>query len=205
MLISSPDTREGHGAVDEAKPTDEVVHFWKQMMDRFGDEEKYNEYLINQFKHGDDPEIIIVVSKLLTGFDAPRNTVLYLTRPMKEHNLLQAIARVNRVYDPDSDEVKGDKEEGYIVDYDGVLKDLDEAFSSYDALAGYEESDLEGLMRSVSDILDKVPQTHSHLLTCSGRLATARMKRPMRCSLLMMLCGGLLWCLTAYGKALTAA
>ena len=151
------------------------------MMDRFGDEEKYNECLINQFKHGDDPEIIIVVSKLLTGFDAPRNTVLYLTRPMKEHNLLQAIARVNRVYDPDSDEVTGDKE-GYIVDYDGVLKDLDEAFSSYDALAGYQESDLEGLMRNVGDILEKLPQNHSHLLDLFRPLADSSDEGPMGCS-----------------------
>ena len=163
VLISSPDTREGHDAVDEAKATDEVVEFWQQMMTRYGDEEKYNEYIINQFKHGDDPEIIIVVSKLLTGFDAPRNTVLYLTRPMKEHNLLQAIARVNRVLDSDSDDYNTDKDEGYIVDYEGVLENLDEAFSHYDALAGYEEKDLEGLMSNVGEILDKLPQTHSHL------------------------------------------
>jgi len=163
VLISSPDTREGHDAVDEAKATDEVVEFWQQMMTRYGDEEKYNEYIINQFKHGDDPEIIIVVSKLLTGFDAPRNTVLYLTRPMKEHNLLQAVARVNRVLDSDSDDYNTDKDEGYIVDYEGVLENLDEAFSHYDALAGYEEKDLEGLMRNVGEILDKLPQNHSHL------------------------------------------
>lgn len=163
VLISSPDTREGHGAVDEAKAADEVVEFWQQMMTRFGDEEKYNEYLINQFKYGDDPEIIIVVSKLLTGFDAPRNTVLYLTRPMREHNLLQAIARVNRVLDSDGDEFNTDKEEGYIIDYDGVLEDLGNAFSHYDALAGYDEKDLEGLMRDVGELLDQLPQTHSHL------------------------------------------
>ena len=155
--------RKEHDAVDEAKATDEVVEFWQQMMTRYGDEEKYNEYIINQFKHGDDPEIIIVVSKLLTGFDAPRNTVLYLTRPMKEHNLLQAIARVNRVLDSDSDDYNTDKDEGYIVDYEGVLENLDEAFSHYDALAGYEEKDLEGLMRNVGEILDKLPQAHSHL------------------------------------------
>ena len=183
VLISSPDTREGHDAVDEAKATDEVVEFWHQMMTRYGDEEKYNEYIINQFKHGDDPEIIIVVSKLLTGFDAPRNTVLYLTRPMKEHNLLQAIARVNRVLDSDSDDYNTDKDEGYIVDYEGVLENLDEAFSHYDALAGYEEKDLEGLMRNVGEILwiscRKLIATYG---PCSSRLMAMRMKRLMRFS-----------------------
>jgi len=50
------------------------------MMDRYGSEKNYNKQLINAFKHGDSPEIIIVVDKLLTGFDAPCNTVLYLAR-----------------------------------------------------------------------------------------------------------------------------
>ena len=71
ILISSPDTREGHDSVEESKPADEVVGFWNEMMTRWGDEEKYNEGLISKFKNSDDPEIIIVVSKLLTGFDAP--------------------------------------------------------------------------------------------------------------------------------------
>ena len=164
ILISSPDTREGHDSVEESKPADEVVGFWNEMMTRWGDEEKYNEGLISKFKHSDDPEIIIVVSKLLTGFDAPRNTVLYLTRPLREHTLLQAIARVNRVLDTEVDGYTTDKDNGYIVDYEGILKDLSDAFSSYDALAGFEEKDLEGVMRSIGDELVDVPQRHSSLL-----------------------------------------
>ena len=101
-----------------------MVGFWNEMMTRWGDEEKYNEGLISKFKHSDDPEIIIVVSKLLTGFDAPRNTVLYLTRPLREHTLLQAIARVNRVLDTEVDGYTTDKDNGYIVDYEGILKIL---------------------------------------------------------------------------------
>lgn len=68
------------------------------MMDRYGSEKKYNKQMINAFKKSDEPEIIIVVDKLLTGFDAPCNTVLYLTRSLKDHTLLQAIARVNRLF-----------------------------------------------------------------------------------------------------------
>jgi type I restriction enzyme R subunit len=75
VLISSPDDREGHEETDEAK-LPEVVAFWKKMMARYGGEDQYNKNVINAFKFGDDPEIIIVVDKLLTGFDAPRNTVL---------------------------------------------------------------------------------------------------------------------------------
>ena len=66
-------------------------------MQRFGTEEQYQKSVIERFKKSDEPEILIVVDKLLTGFDAPRNTVLYITRSLKEHTLLQAIARVNRL------------------------------------------------------------------------------------------------------------
>ena len=73
-----------------------------------------NRNLINSFKHGDDPEIIIVVDKLRTGFDAPRNVVLYIARCLKEHSLLQAIARVNRLHPG--------RDFGYVIDYDGVIR-----------------------------------------------------------------------------------
>ena len=98
VVISSPDVREGFEETDE-EPADEVVKFWQKMMRRYGNEDEYNKQIINQFKFGDEPEILIVVDKLRTGFDAPRNTVLYLCRMLREHNLLQAIARVNRLHD----------------------------------------------------------------------------------------------------------
>ena len=98
VLISGPDDREGNEEVDEENMP-AVQRFWKKMMAKHGSEEQYNKNVINAFKNGDEPEIIIVVDKLLTGFDAPRNTVLYLTRQLKDHTLLQAIARVNRLYD----------------------------------------------------------------------------------------------------------
>jgi len=69
------------------------------MMERWQGEENYNRGIVEAFKGPGDPEILIVVDKLLTGFDAPRNTELYLATEKKEHNLLQAIARVNRVFD----------------------------------------------------------------------------------------------------------
>ena len=112
VLIAGPDTRKGHEEVDEEEPTDEVIAFWEKMMNKWGDEEKYNEGLISKFKYSEDPEIIIVKSKLLTGFDAPRNTVLYLASKLRGHNLLQAIARVNRVLDNGSEEFGEDIDSG---------------------------------------------------------------------------------------------
>ena len=95
MVISPPDMREGFEEVDEA-PNSDVRIFWDRMMDRFGSDTQYSETLIERFKHAEEPEILIVVDKLLTGFDAPVNSVLYLCRKLREHTLLQAIARVNR-------------------------------------------------------------------------------------------------------------
>ena len=97
VMISKPDDREGEDSAFGDTP-DEVKRFWKKMMDQHGNPKKYEENIVNRFKHNDAPEVIIVVDKLLTGFDAPRNTVLYLTRNLKGHTLLQAIARVNRIY-----------------------------------------------------------------------------------------------------------
>ncbi|MGH7088655.1 MAG: type I restriction enzyme subunit R domain-containing protein, partial [Stellaceae bacterium] len=90
-----------------------------------------------------------------TGFDAPRNTVLYLARPLQEHNLLQAIARVNRVAEG--------KEFGYIVDYCSVLGELNRALSSYSALEGFDDADLAGTVTSINTEVEKLGQRHSEL------------------------------------------
>jgi type I restriction enzyme, R subunit len=156
VVISPPDAREGFDEV-EAGPDDAVAAFWRKMMKRYGSEEDYNKQIINQFVNGDDPELLIVVSKLLTGFDAPRNVVMYLCRSLKEHTLLQAIARVNRLYEG--------KEFGFIVDYVSILGELDQALTMYaDAgLADFDEKDLAGTLASINDEVAKLPQRYSDL------------------------------------------
>jgi len=80
-------------------------------------------------KDGDDPlQLVIVRNMWSTGFDAPSMHTLYIDKPMKEHNLMQAIARVNRVYK--------DKQGGLIVDYLGIASDLKEASSFYSDAGG---------------------------------------------------------------------
>ena len=154
VVISPPDAREGYEETDE-EPTDEVVRFWQKMMKRYGGEEEYAKRIINRFRHGEEPEILIVVSKLLTGFDAPRNTVIYLCKELKEHTLLQAIARVNRIYE--------NKEFGYVVDYVGLLGELDRALTMYSAFEGFDEEDLAGTLASVHAEVAKLPQRYSDL------------------------------------------
>ena len=155
VLISPPDMREGEDSAYE-EPNDEVKRFWKSRMDEFGgSSKKYEKHLINRFKYDDEPEIIIVVDKLLTGFDAPRNTFLYLTRSLREHTLLQAIARVNRVHPG--------KDYGFIIDYYGVLKELDEALRTYSSYQDFDAEDLEFTLINILEEIKKLPQAHSEL------------------------------------------
>ena len=86
-------------------------------------------------------KLLIVVDKLLTGFDAPSATYLYIDKTMKDHGLFQAICRVNRL---DGE----DKEYGYIVDYKDLFKSLEGSVRDYTsgAFDGYEQSDVEGLL-----------------------------------------------------------
>ena len=155
VIISAPDTREGHEEVNEG-PTGVVGQFWERMMVRYRSEAEYNKQIIHQFKSAGDPEILIVVDKLLTGFDAPRNTVLYLCRSLKDHTLLQAIARVNRLYK--------DKEFGYIVDYVSASGEVDSALSMYDSLLeDFDRQDLEATLTDVAEEVQKLPQRLSDL------------------------------------------
>ncbi len=154
VLISGPDDREGEDDIYKENKK-EIIRFWKVMMEKYGTEKEYNRQIINAFKYGEVPEIIIVVDKLITGFDAPRNTVLYLTRKLKDHTLLQAIARVNRLYQG--------KEFGYIMDYRGVLENLDHALDIYGQLSEFDKDDLLNALEDVSVQIQTLPQKYSDL------------------------------------------
>ncbi len=154
VVISAPDTRENY---DDAFEENEnlVQSFYKSMMDKYGTQEKYEKSIINAFKYQENPEIIIVVDKLLTGFDAPKNRVLYLTRSLKEHTLLQAIARVNRLAEG--------KDYGLIVDYYGNLENLDKAIEIYSGSDEMNPDDVKGSVTNVKDIIKDLPQVHSEV------------------------------------------
>lgn len=158
IIISPPDDKEGNEEVDK-ESTDLVQAFWARMMKLYRSEGEYNRQIIENFKGSGDPEILIVVSKLLTGFDAPRNTVLYVCKQLKEHNLLQAIARVNRLYEDDSQE----KQFGFIIDYEGLLGELDQALTTYSAFEGYDDHDVVGALHDIREEIRKLPQLHDQL------------------------------------------
>ena len=165
VLISPLDVREGEDSAYE-KSSERENRFWKKMMDEHGNSKKYEKNIISRFKNQKDPEIIIVVDKLLTGFDAPKNTVLYLTRNLQSHKLLQAIARVNRIYP--------DKEFGYIIDYYGVIENLDDALLLYSSFEDFDAEDLEGTLVIINEEIKKMPQKHSELWDIFKTVANKR-------------------------------
>jgi len=97
-------------------------------------------------------KLLIVVDKLLTGFDAPPATYLYIDKKMRDHGLFQAICRVNRLHTED-------KSYGYIIDYKDLFKSLEGAINDYTggALEGYDEEDVQGLLK------DRIEQSRADL------------------------------------------
>jgi len=149
VVFTPPDSRTDYDDV-WTEASSEAKNYWQQIMEKYRSQEVYEHDVIKQFNDGSqDVELIIVVSKLLTGFDAPRNTVLYLARPLVEHNLLQAIARVSRLFEG--------KEFGYIIDYVGVLGKLDEALIHYSAFEGFDEEDIKGTVQDIKEEIRKIP------------------------------------------------
>jgi type I restriction enzyme, R subunit len=154
VVISPPDTREGHEDTRIANQP-EVQIYWEEMMQRYGNEKTYNSEVLADFSRADGVDLLIVVDKLLVGFDEPRNTVLYIDKPLKEHGILQAIARVNRLFEG--------KEFGYVIDYRGILGELNEAIETYDALADFDTEDIAGTINDVTAEIEKLPQHHTDL------------------------------------------
>ncbi|EHK9184666.1 type I restriction endonuclease subunit R [Vibrio vulnificus] len=158
VAMSPPDTREGHDTVD-GESKDLVQNWWKENVGSM-DEKAYTKQIIEAFGRDDGPDIMIVVDKLLTGFDEPKNTVLYIDKPLKQHNLIQAIARVNRLHQK--------KQFGYLIDYRGILTELDATIADYQELAertlgGFDIDDLKGLYARMDTEYKKLPGLYSHL------------------------------------------
>ncbi|MDD3629303.1 MAG: HsdR family type I site-specific deoxyribonuclease, partial [Actinomycetota bacterium] len=138
-----------YNRVEEKK---ELIERVADLGARFGtkDTEEIRNIVLDKFKNEEHPKILIVTDMLLTGFDAPELGVMYLDKPLKEHRLLQAIARTNRPY-------KELKEAGVIIDYVGVLGEIKKAFKIYNeedvkcVLLNYEN-----IGKEFMDLIDKI-------------------------------------------------
>ncbi|MDV6344017.1 HsdR family type I site-specific deoxyribonuclease [Nitrosomonas sp. Is37] len=158
LVMSPPDSREGNTAVDESTMP-EVTQWWKENVGS-RDEQAYTKAVIERFDQDNSLKLLIVVDKLLTGFDQPKNIVLYIDKPLKEHNLIQAIARVNRLHPK--------KKFGLLIDYRGILAELDTTIAKYQDLAcrtqsGYDIDDIAGLYRQMSTEYKRLPQLYKNL------------------------------------------
>lgn len=158
VVMSPPDTREGNTSIDESD-IPEVTQWWKENVGS-QDEQAYTKHLIERFDKDDMLKMLIVVDKLLTGFDEPKNAVLYIDKPLKEHNLIQAIARVNRLHPK--------KKFGLLIDYRGILSELDSTIQKYQDLAsrtqgGYDINDIDGLYSQMSTEYKRLPQLYKTL------------------------------------------
>ena len=180
IIISPPDSREGHTDVDESSLL-EVLQWWKDEVGRGGltnrFAEDYERDTVDAFATDGPPDLLIVVDKLLTGFDEPRNTVLYIDKPLKEHTLIQAIARVNRLHEQ--------KQYGLLIDYRGILEELDTSIQKYQDLAsrtqaGYDIDDLEGLYTQMSTEYRRLPILHDRLWSIFAGVRNRRDREQFR-------------------------
>ena len=156
VVISPPDMRESIDDADEGTD-DKVIAYWSKMMRQYGDADRYEEAMKNKFCDG-EIDILIVCSKLLTGFDAPICQVLYIDKELKEHGLLQAIARTNRL--------REGKDYGLIVDYRGLIEKLDAAMDMYSGagLENFDSGDLKGVVVDVMSAVGDLRNAYSQLV-----------------------------------------
>lgn len=155
VVISPPDMRESVDDIDEGTD-DKVIAYWAKMMKQYGSADAYEEAIKNRFCDG-EIDIIIVCSKLLTGFDAPICQVMYIDKELKEHGLLQAIARTNRLHEG--------KDYGLIVDYRSLIEKLDSAMDMYSGagLENFDGGDLRGVVVDVISAVGNLRNSYSSL------------------------------------------
>jgi type I restriction enzyme R subunit len=140
-----PNIQKIKGEETGAGTTEELMKFdiYKKMLNGKATEAFEDEVKRQFIKEPARMKLLIVVDKLLTGFDAPSATYLYIDKSMQDHGLFQAICRVNRL---DTE----DKEYGYIVDYKDLFRSLESAINDYtkEAFANFDKADVEGIVKN---------------------------------------------------------
>lgn len=167
VIVSKPDDRKDHKDIMEEETA--LQEHKQKIKKNFGDFKRYEKEMIESFDSKEGPDILIVVYKLLTGFDVPRNTVLYIDKPLEGHTLLQATARVNRVFPH--------KEFGYVIDYHGNLQKFLDALAHYEELAektqnielgSFEREEVQNSIRKMEEEVSKLSQYYTDLTSLFG-------------------------------------
>lgn len=162
-VVITPNTQKEGDDEENTKESEKIVaDFFRKEVDPLykNNYETYESFVTDTFIDPDgDIDLIIVKDKLLTGFDAPIAGVLYVDKPLKDHTLLQAIARVNRVYES--------KDFGLIVDYIGIFKKLNSALDLYSdeksGMSGFDREDIGNAISAVSEEKTKLEKTYNEL------------------------------------------
>ena len=162
VVITPNSAKEGEDEVNTSETKKRIGDFFAKEIDPLykNNYDAYEDWVTNEFV---DPEgdinLLIVKDKLLTGFDAPPAAVLYVDKKLQDHTLLQAIARVNRVFE--------NKDFGLIVDYIGIFKKLNSALDLYadstSGMDGFNAKDIEDAIASVSEQRSKLEELHKNL------------------------------------------
>ena len=162
-VVITPNTAKEGDDEENTPETKQIIgDFFKKEVDPLfkNNYERYEEYVTRSFTDPDgEINLIIVKDKLLTGFDAPPAAVLYVDKPLKDHNLLQSIARVNRVFE--------NKDFGLVVDYIGIFKSLNSALDLYSdaksGMDGFNKEQIESAIASVSEQKSKLEELNKTL------------------------------------------
>ena len=122
--------------------TEDILNYYREIVRRYTrkgikDPDEINKIIVEKFKEEENPKILIVVNKLITGFDEPKIQTIYIDRFLSEHTLLQAIGRCNRKY-------KEIKKNGLIMDFVGIVEELKKAYALY-----YGEKEIAGIQREL--------------------------------------------------------
>lgn len=160
-VVISPESKAEGEQLDESEKSKIVQFFKSEIESLYGyNYEAYEDWAKNTFINGEDIDILIVKDKLLTGFDAPNAQVLYIDKSMQTHNLLQAIARVNRVYPG--------KKNGRIVDFYGVFDNLNTAMDLYtdkeSGMADFDQEDIERTIYGPEDVKKELYFNHEQVM-----------------------------------------
>lgn len=162
-VVITPNTQKEGDDEENTRESDKIIaDFFRKEVDPLykNNYETYEDAVSGAFVEADgDVNLLIVKDKLLTGFDAPIAAVLYVDKQLRDHTLLQAIARVNRVYE--------NKDFGLIVDYIGIFKKLNSALDLYSdeksGMDGFDSADIGAAISAVSEQQTRLVESHKAL------------------------------------------
>lgn len=160
LILSPPEVAEGEP--DSEPLAQEVNTWWQQHVANQAD--AYDKQVLHSYSQSNGIDLVIVVDRWLEGFEQSLNSVLYIDKALREHDLMQAISRVNRLHES--------KQYGLLIDYRGVLALLDTSLRHFRSLdgqqAGFDSVDVDGMLQQIASRYLHLPDLQQHLFALFG-------------------------------------